>query len=74
MYFFQLALNVIKLPGPISRIEKLPMIKTIVVRRVSLGKIGRCERGHLVTIDRVAHKEILDLIGDLKQQTLGTNH
>jgi hypothetical protein len=41
------------------------MVEAIIIRRVGLGKVGRRDNGHLVTIDRVAHKKVLDFVSNL---------
>lgn len=45
-----------KLPRPISTIQERPMIKSIVIRTVTLCMIRRRQHCHLMTIDSVTSK------------------
>jgi hypothetical protein len=58
-------INVAELPSEVSWVQEGTVIEAIIVWRVGLRKVGRRHNGHLVTIDRVAHKEKLDLVRNL---------
>ena len=62
-----LLINVSELPRPRDVVEKLPMIKAIVIRAVDLGMVGWRQHCHLVTIDGVAAEEMLHFVCNLQQ-------
>jgi len=61
-----LLINVSELPSPQDIVEKLSMIEAIVIWTVALGMVCWCQHCHLVTVDRVAAKEMLHFLGNLQ--------
>lgn len=58
--------NRLKLPQPTVIIQKLTVIKTMIIGRVSLSVVGWCQYGHLVAVDTVVSEEKLDFLCNLK--------
>mmetsp|Transcript_15581 Transcript_15581/g.43595 ORF Transcript_15581/g.43595 Transcript_15581/m.43595 type:complete len:240 (-) Transcript_15581:1526-2245(-) len=54
-----------ELPGPRGAVEKLPVVKAVVVRRVGLRVVGGCDGRHLVAVDGVEAEEELHLFSHL---------
>lgn len=46
-----LAVDTSELPAPAGVVEEGSKVKAVVIRTVALGVVGRCQRGHLVTVD-----------------------
>ena len=46
------------------------MYLPIIIRRIDLSMIARCQGGHLVPVDRVHGEEELHLLGDLLRSQL----
>lgn len=62
-----LLINAMKLPGPLDVVEKLSLVKAVVVWAVTLGMIGRGQHGHLVAIDGVQLEKQLHFLRNLKK-------
>mmetsp|Transcript_109783 Transcript_109783/g.224351 ORF Transcript_109783/g.224351 Transcript_109783/m.224351 type:complete len:780 (+) Transcript_109783:322-2661(+) len=60
-----------ELPRPSRVVQKGPEIESVVVGAVALRVVARCQRAHLVPVDRVIEKEALDLGGHLAVGELG---
>ncbi len=71
MFYF--VFNVAKLPAKVSRVEEGTVIEAVVIGRVRLGKVRRRHNGHLVTIDRIAHKKVLHFVRNLNEKKTHTH-
>jgi len=54
-----------KLPAPGVIVKELPVVKSIVIRRVALCMVRGGEHRHLVAVDGVATEEVLHLVCNL---------
>lgn len=58
-------INLFKLPGPGGVVQEGPQVEPVVVGAIRLCVVRWCQRGHLVTVDRVVKEEPLHLHRDL---------
>lgn len=59
-----------ELPQPTVIVQKLAVVKTVIIGRVSLSMVSRRHYGHLVTVDTVEPEEKLDLLCNLKMMII----
>ena len=57
-----------KLPWPLDIVQKLSVVKSVIIGTVWLGVIGWSQYGHLVTINGIVTEEVLHLGCNLKYQ------
>lgn len=76
LQLLQLVVDGLELPAPVGAIQEGPVVEPIIVGAVALGVHRRRQHGHLVSIDGIAAKEVLHLVGHLlgREVTLPGGH
>lgn len=76
LQLLQLVVDGLELPAPVGAIQEGSVVESIIVGAVALGMHRRRQHGHLVSIDGIAAKEVLHLVGHLlgREVTLPGGH